>query len=257
MAWTGFTWPSTGATLNAVMIVPAPTQWGKFLDEHKGFQCSGIQRCIIGVAASDVSKERVAFILKGQVDPGRKLLPSQVERQGVANYIYQINKSPIATSYCAFVSCTLWKDGVSECSMKHASVQEMHRLLSLALQPFSTLSPFFSVSGSLSFQFLTPTLAMPSVTQSSHRSFGRPARLWPPRCGKQKSFGVAASSILMTSPSRLILATLITTAVSVSLKTWWFVIIAHTPRLLSPPDSRMIFLKFSSEFWVLASIEYT
>jgi len=36
----------------------------------------------------------------------------------------------------------------------------------------------------------------------------------------RESFGVAASSILMTGPSRLILATLSTAAISGSLKRW-------------------------------------
>ena len=43
------------AVLNAVMTLPSPTQCGIFRDK----------RWRIG---SDVSKERVAFILKGQVD---------------------------------------------------------------------------------------------------------------------------------------------------------------------------------------------
>jgi len=74
----------------------------------------------------------------------------------------------------------------------------------------------------------------------------------------RESFVVAASSILMTTPSRLILATLITAAISGSLKRWWFVITTHTPSLIPPLECRLIFLRFPlQELWVLASIEYT
>jgi hypothetical protein len=116
----------------------------------------------------------------------RNQLPSQDGRHGEANYIYQTNNSLVLASYCVFASYTLCKMVLSEYSKLHGYVQAMYGLPSSpasAQQPwvghgfFDTFSPCFFVSGSVSFQFRTPTLAMSSVTQSNHRLFGRAACL--------------------------------------------------------------------------------
>ena len=91
------------AVLNAEMTLPSPIQGGIFRDElwHKGFRCSEIWRCDVGILVSDVSKERVAFIIKGQADQeGNYYLVKRYDREWQITYLrtylltYSMAQSP-------------------------------------------------------------------------------------------------------------------------------------------------------------------